>query len=223
MRYWLAVSVAFGCMGAVAFVVSNLVLDDNGTCHLFAWYIDCAIFSPPHSFNIDIMLVISLAVLFYVLTYRNDVTNNKIASEVKKLAIDISRIVSSQKEDRDKRKAYAIQSIKNHFASLSLCIGIANQILQGRMKNLSDEERAKSLQDRSKEARNIVGQLESVILLSYDVLNPLLTQQINKFAATVKDQITESLSDGRPFPYDEFKKQLGYVTRDLDREKAGLT
>jgi len=222
MRYWLVVFVAFGCMGAIVFISLNLVLDDEDNCRIFMYYVDCIIFSPPYSFGIDIVLVVSLAIMFYILTYRNDITSHKIVREVKKLTTDINNIVLSQKEDRDKRKAYAIQSIKNHFASLTLCIGIANQILHGGMKNLSDEERAKNLQDRSKEARDIVGQLESIIILSYDVMNPLLTQQINKLVATVRDQVTENLSDNKPIPYDEFKKQLTHVIKELDKETIDL-
>ena len=178
-------------------------------CHIFELSRECDLSSWLGLILGDIMIGVSLALVFHFLISKN---NLKIAAATLK----VDAILSEQKKIRDRRESYVIQALKNQFASLLLCMGIINNF-----SDSTDEKKRTLAAAKRRDMDKILTKGYSVLGLSIDVLDPMLIGQIESIFTQVSDSMEEH-PDGKLANSDDIKAQIKNLTARLDEyEHAG--
>lgn len=163
----------------------------------------------------DLAIGAVLALLLHYLSHRSNVKieeNTKIAKENSR---DIQKIIFAQEESRNRRKIYVVQTLKNHFSSILLSIGIMNRIfMESKVKEGGD---LADIKQKELELKNIIHRSRATLDLSIDIFDPLFIDQIEKFFVGL-DQIDLSNNKTNEFPnYEEIKDNISKITKRLNK------
>ena len=176
---------------------------DDDTCDLYDLHHHCDLSGWLGLLYGDVFVGLVLALVFHVLV---SASNKKINDATLK----IDQIITEQQMLRDRRQTYVIQSLKNHFNSLLLCIGMINNFMD------SDNETQQMIAKSKKvDLEQILRKGQATINLSIDVLDPMLIQQIDKLFSTITNMSVES-KDGKIGKADDIKTMIKTITAKLD-------
>jgi len=185
-------------------------------CELFDLSFECDLSGWMKLVMGDLAIGAVLALLLHYLSHRSNVKieeNTKIAKENSRA---IQKIIVAQEESRNRRKIYVVQTLKNHFSSILLSIGLLNKILIDSVHQEIDNEKLSNLKQKQQELKNLVYRSRDTLALSIDIFDPLLIDQIEKFFVKL-DQVDLLKSQLKEFPnYEEFKEKIVHITQRLD-------
>lgn len=164
----------------------------------------------------DLAIGAILALFLHYLSHRSNVKieeNIRIGIENSK---NIQKIIIVQEESRNRRKIYVVQTLKNHFSSILLSIGLLNNFLKELEVDSSRKDHLDNLKRKEQEVKKILQHSRSTLDLSIDVFDPLFIDQIEKFF-TQLDQIEVSDLRTVGFPnYEEIKEKISQLTKRLN-------
>jgi len=163
----------------------------------------------------DIAIGAFLAILLHYLSHRSNLKieeNIRIGIENSK---NIQKIILAQEESRNRRKIYVGQTMKNHFNSILLSIGLLNKFLKESTSN-STQDHLSNLRQKEQELKSILQHSRNTLDLSIDIVDPLFVDQIEKFLSQI-DQIDLSNVQSNEFPnYGEIKEKISQLTKRLN-------
>ena len=185
-------------------------------CDLFHLSLDCDLSGWMKLVMGDLAIGAVLALLLHYLSHRSNVKieeNTKIAKENSRA---IQKIIVAQEESRSRRKIYVVQTLKNHFSSILLSIGLLNKTLEDSVNTEIEKEKLADLKQKQQDLKNLVNRSRSTLTLSIDIFDPLFIDQIEKlFAGIDQIDLLKSHLDGFP-NYKEFKDKIVHITQRLD-------
>ena len=181
-------------------------------CSFLDSRVDCVVLDILDPFHIEIAAILSLTMLALSSRNTNIWSLETINMETRKIMTSIHKIVASQEQIQERRTAYATQAVRNHLGSLLLCIGIANQILDGKTSGS-----AAQLDEAYTDAKMILSKIRHILRLSIDVLDPMLVQQLEAFATKMEQDELPSLRAARPLKYGEIKKDVASLSKLFDK------
>ena len=195
----------------VVITVALYSIQDHGdeSCDIFELHHECDLSGWITLIYGDLLIGITLALVFH---YMVSDSNKKIAAA----ALKTDKVLSEMRRVHDRRKAYVIQALKNHFSSLLLCVGMINRFIN------SDDEKKKNIAESKKQDLNKILQKSQMVLdLSIDVLDPMLVEKIQKIFTVIEDSMEES-DKGMIVNADQAKTLVKEVTEKLDEESKNI-
>jgi len=164
----------------------------------------------------DLAIGAFLAILLHYLSHRSNIKieeNLRIGIENSK---NIQKIILAQEESRNRRKIYVGQTMKNHFSSILLSIGLMNKFLKESSSIDSSEDHLSNLKQKEQELKSIIQRSRNTLDLSIDIFDPLFVDQIEKFLTQI-DQTDVSDFQINGFPnYEEIKEKISQLTKRLN-------
>ncbi len=176
-------------------------------CNMFEITFDCDLSGWMKLILGDIAIAATLAIFLHYLVHRSNTKIEENSNAIKSNSVAIQKIITEQEGIRKRRKIYVIQSLKNHFSSLLLCVGIVNKF---------PDVSSNTLVERSKELESISQRIQNTLNLSIDVLDPMFVEQIEKFLTTV-EQIAHNIQENKSWNYDSIKDNIAQMTKRLNK------
>ncbi len=192
-----------------AFAVSPSVEE----CNMFEVTISCDLSGWMKLILGDITIAAGLALFLHYLAHRSNAKIEQNNQAIKNNSIAIQKILTEQQNTKLRRQTYVIQSFKNQFNVLLLCIGIIN-----RFQNSENNYQKNSEHDtpKSVEIENILHRLRNTMNLSIDVIDPMLIDQIENFLILVEHKILQNYQNNKPLDYEYLKKNIIQLTKRLN-------
>lgn len=164
----------------------------------------------------DLAIGAFLAVLLHYLSHRSNLKIEENIRIATKNSENIQKIILAQEEYRNRRKLYVGQTMKNHFSSILLSIGLMNKFLNESSSIDSSEDHLSNLKQKEKELKSIIQRSRNTLDLSIDIFDPLFVDQIEKFLLQI-DQTNVSDFQINGFPnYEEIKEKISQLTKRLN-------
>ena len=166
----------------------------------------------------DMAIAASMALFLHYLAHRSNAKIEQNSKAIKNNNIAIQKILTDQQDMKNRRQVYVIQSFKNEFSSLLLCIGIIHKSQDKPTHNEDSNQNnfgSQAMQGQ-KEIENILRRSQNTLNLSIDVLDPMLIDQIEQFLLIVEQQLLADLQNKKSFDYKYFKNTIMHLTQRLN-------
>lgn len=185
-------------------------------CEIFDLKPDCDLSGWMKLIMGDIAIGAFLAILLHYLSHRSNIKieeNIRIGIENSK---NIQKIILAQEESRNRRKIYVGQTMKNHFSSILLSIGLMNKFLSESSSIDSSKDHLLNLKLKEQELKSLIQRSRNTLDLSIDIFDPMVVDQIEKFFTQI-DQTDVSDFQINGFPnYEEIKEKISQLTKRLN-------
>lgn len=164
----------------------------------------------------DLAIGAVLAILLHHLSHRSNVKIEENTAIAKENSKNIQKIIVAQEESRNRRKIYVVQTLKNHFSSILLCIGIINKFMMESNVHDTTSTNLLELKQKDSELKNLVYRSRSTLDLSIDLFDPLFIDQIEKFFTSIDQLDLLNIKTNRFPNYDEIKEKIFQLTKRLN-------
>jgi len=166
----------------------------------------------------DIAIAASLALLLHYLAHRSNVKIEQNSKAIKNNNVSIQKILTDQQDMKNRRQTYVIQSFKNQFSSLLLCIGIIHKFQDKFIsdKDVNQNNFEPKIMHGGKEIESILQRSRNTLNLSIDVIDPMLIDQIEQFTLLVEQKLLHDLQNKKSFDYEYFKNNIIQLTKRLN-------
>ena len=216
-----------------AFLISPIILSDSAYAKLSE---GCEIFEIKAGCDLSIWMSLILgelvvgaflAIFLHFLAHKNHVKLEKDSEQLKEdskkieeNSIAIQKILDSQEHARNRRRDYLLENSTSNFNAILLRLGMINRIVSNK-QNLDRENQYSKLELEESAIHAIIEKLRHTMSLSVDVLDPMLTTQIESLLASI-EQFTPS-KNKEELEFSEYEKTKEKITHLRDRLKEFAT
>jgi len=149
-----------------------------------------------------IAVVASLALFLHYLPHRSNL-------KIEQNSINIQKIITKEQETRKRRRIYVIHSLKNHFATILLHIGLMNKFPE-------------RLPHKLVEIESVLHRTRNTLNLSIDVIDPMLVGQIEQFLVVFEQNVLQNVQAEKLSDYDKLKNDIMQLTKRLDEYSGNI-
>ena len=130
----------------------------------------------------------------------------------------IEKIIKDDREMRERRKSYAMISLKNRLAALGYRLDILSIIVNKYTKTKDQSKALHKIDENRIEIKNIIKTIDYVFLSSNDVLEPELIGEIKELIIQIKRYIPQTDATTLKFEkYAELKEEILDMTKELSK------
>jgi membrane protein implicated in regulation of membrane protease activity len=164
-----------------------------------------------------------LAIFLHYLGHRSQSKLEKDSDQLKENSkrieensIAIQKILDSQENARNRRRDYLLENSTSHFNAILLHLGMMDRLIQNK-QNLNKDEQYSKLESEESAIYTIIKKLRKIVSLSIDILDPMLSNQIESLLVYI-EQNTPSTNKEK-LEFSDYEKTKDKILHIRDRLK----